>query len=120
MHGQVIETDVAQELNPVARFLQDVRGDLPLEIRELQRLEPGEEPIDGKLADGGDVLAGDTNLQCLRLELRPLTVRTLASRLISTQKDADVLLVLLLLEIDQEGKNSLVAARARVQEAITR
>ena len=30
---EVVEPDVAQELHAVARFLEDVRGDLPLERR---------------------------------------------------------------------------------------
>ena len=33
MHRQVVEPDVAEELHAVARLLENVRGDLPLERR---------------------------------------------------------------------------------------
>ena len=32
IHREVVEPDVAEELHAVARFLEDVRGDLPLEL----------------------------------------------------------------------------------------
>ena len=67
------------------------------------------------------VASADANLQRFRLAAWCHgTIGTFLRRLILPQKDADVLLVLLLLEILEEGKNALVAARLRVWSSFAR
>src|SRR5712671_6676313 len=110
MHGEIVETDVAQKLYAIARFLEDVRGHLLLERRELERREPVEQAIDRQLAHLGDRARRDADLKRLGLQLRPMTIGTLLRRLIPPKEDADVLLVLLLLEIDEKWKNAFVTA----------
>ncbi len=66
MHREIVQPDVAEELDAVARFLENVRRDLSLELAELERVEPREQPIDRELAHLGDRFAADANLKCLR------------------------------------------------------
>ncbi|HMC53694.1 MAG TPA: hypothetical protein VKH19_00865 [Gemmatimonadaceae bacterium] len=67
---EIVETDVAQELDAIARLLEDVRGDARLEFGELEVVEPAHELIHGQLGDLRHVLIGDADLQRVRLELR--------------------------------------------------
>src|SRR5439155_3623227 len=103
-------------------FLQHVRRDLPLEVTELARdaFDPLQQPIDWELRYVRDGPSGDADLQRLGLQLGPVTVRALASGLVLTQEDADVLLVLFPFEIHEEGQNPLVAARAPVEQLVAR
>ena len=81
-----------------------MRGDLPIELRQRERIKPLREHADRKIADLGDVAAADFHLQRFRLELGAVAARTFLRRLVLPQEDADVLLVPLVLEIAQEGK----------------
>src|SRR5262249_9653839 len=51
---EIVESHVAQELDAVASFLEDVRRDLLLEPAERQRVEPVEQTVNRKLAYGRD------------------------------------------------------------------
>src|SRR4029079_16862684 len=51
-------------------------------------------------------------------ELRAMAGRAFLRRLVLPQEDADVLLVQLLLEVAQEGKDSLEPSSARMQEPL--
>src|SRR5262249_11196197 len=113
---EIVESHVEQELDAVASFLEDVRRDLLLEPAERQRVEPVEQTVNRKLAYGRDRFTTDANLQRFRAELRAVTLGTLARGLILPQEDADVLLVLLLLEIFEERKDALEATAARVEQ----
>src|SRR6185295_1863110 len=99
--------DVAQEAHAISRFFENVRGDFTVEDRELQSIEPGTERADGIVTHLRDVAAGDLHLKRLGLELGAVTARALLRRLVLAQEDADVLLVALLLEIAQKGKDAL-------------
>src|ERR1043166_2477594 len=112
----MVQPDVAEKLESVASFLEEMRGDMPLEVTERQRLHPGDQIADRELADLGDGPIADANVESMRLELGAMALGALLRRLILTQEDADVLLVLLFLEVDEEGNHSLVAAGARVEQ----
>src|SRR4051812_11496267 len=86
-------------------------GDLLLEGRELERLDPRGECVDRHVADVGDRASSDANIQRIGLELRALTVATLLRRLILPQEHADVLLVSLVLEVREEGEDALESSR---------
>ena len=77
IHGQIIQSDVAQELHAVARFLQDVARNLALEVRHFERLEPRQHLIYRQLADFGDGAPANAHLQRLRLKLRALAIGAL-------------------------------------------
>ena len=115
---EVVETDVAEEAHAILRLLQDVCGDLLLEWRELERVQPCRELSDWQIAHLGDVATGHLHLERFRLKLGAAAVGALLRGLILPEEDADVLLVALLLEVAQEGKDSLVAARAGVQQLV--
>src|SRR5665213_3435713 len=120
MHREVVEADVAQKLHAAPRFLENVCRDLLLERGELDGLQPPEQPIDGKVAHAGDRVPGNLHVQRLRLELGAVTIWALLRDLILSQKHADVLLVFLLLEIDEERKDALVAFRLSVEQQLAR
>ncbi len=89
-----------------------------LHWRQLQPVEPLRERADREVAHRGDVAAVDLHLQGFRLQLRAVTGGAFLRGLVLPQEDADVLLVALLLEVAQEGKDALVPADAAVQELL--
>jgi hypothetical protein len=117
---QIIKANVAEELNPISSFLEQVVGNPSLEIRQRERIEPREELIDRQLGYLGDVVARDPHLQRVRLQLRGPAGGTDARGLIPPQEHSDVLLVPFLLQVLEEGKNSLVAANPRAQQPVAR
>src|SRR6059058_1465405 len=88
-----------------------MRGDVPLEVTQLKSVGPRDEIADGHLRYFCYRAIADTNVQRLGLKFGAVTLRTFLRGLILSQKNPDVLLVLLLLESDEKRKNPLVAAR---------
>src|SRR5687768_4664284 len=98
MQAQVAEPHVVQKAHAAERLVEDICGHLPLERRQLDRLQPWQQTLDGELGDLGDRSSSDANAQRLRLQLRTVTRRALARRLILPQENPDVLLVSLFLQ----------------------
>lgn len=113
---EVAQSDVQQKSKAASGFLENVLGNALLERRELRRIQPSRERADGKLRCLRDRRASDSYAQGLGLKLGPVTCRALARALILAQEHADVLLVALVLEVVQEGKDPLIAPRARAEE----
>ncbi|HJQ20121.1 MAG TPA: hypothetical protein VJ867_07220 [Gemmatimonadaceae bacterium] len=120
VHREVVQADVAQELHAVARLLHEVAGDAALELREGQMLQPVEQLVHRQLGHLRDGAIGDAHLQCVRLQLRAPAGGADSRGLVAAQENADVLLVALLLEVLEEGKDALEAARARMEQLLAR
>ncbi len=116
VEGEVAESDVHEEARAGARFAQDVRRDLLLERRQLEVGEPRVELFDRERAHLRNVLAGHAHVERRRLQPRAVTIPADARELVLPQEDADILLVLLGLEVLEERDDALVAARLRVEE----
>ena len=65
-----------------------------------------------------DVQSTDANIQCVGLELGAVAARTFLGGLILAQKNPDVLLVSLVLEVFQKRKDSLITARSGVEQQL--
>ena len=119
IHREIGEPDIAQKSDAVTRLLEDHLRDSALKLGKRQLVEPDRELVDWQVRHLGDVETADPHVERFGLKLRPVAARTFLRCLILTEENADVLLVPLLLEIAQEGKNSLVAACLRMKEQLS-
>ena len=118
MEAQVPKPDVIEKADAAERLVENVFRHLAVVRGQLQRLEPGQQSLHWQLGNLGDRATGDAHPQGFRLKLRAMTGRALARRLVLTQKDADVLLVALFLEVAEKGEYSLVPARLPMEQLL--
>ena len=92
------------------QLVQNQVGDLPLEVGEGQGFEPGGKVVHRLGADTGDHRTVYFDAERLFVEPAAMTYRAGMGELVLPEEDADVLLVALLLQTLEEGKDPDVAA----------
>ena len=113
---EVAESDVAEKLQAVGELLQHQVGDLGLERAERETGDPFGDPVDRAARHVGDRMCADPDRQGIRVEPRSAALGAGLRQLVLPQEDPDVLLVALLFQILEEGKDPDVAALASVEQ----